>query len=102
MVILIIFMIIIILIIVILSCQLCTFVAIIIYRVCQSKSGNFNLNFPLYCAFAKGCYWRPKKSDASSKSFILKMAAMLKPSAEYNRRAAIEDLRAERSATKII
>jgi len=33
---------------------------------------------------------------------ILKMAAMLKPSAEYNQRAAIEDLRAERSATKII
>jgi len=30
------------------------------------------------------------------------MAAMLKPSAEYNQRAAIEDLRAERSATKII
>ena len=36
-------------------------------------------------------------------SHILKMAAMLKPSAEYNRRAAIiEDLRAGRSATEII
>ena len=36
-------------------------------------------------------------------SHFLKMAAMLKPSAEYNRRAAIiEGLRAGRSATKII
>ncbi|EGI70777.1 hypothetical protein G5I_00435 [Acromyrmex echinatior] len=36
-------------------------------------------------------------------SHILKMAVMLKPSAEYNRRAAIiEDLRAGRSATEII
>ena len=34
---------------------------------------------------------------------ILKMAAMLKPSAEYNRRAAIiKDFRAGRSATEII
>ena len=34
---------------------------------------------------------------------ILKMAVMLKPSAKYNRRAAIiEGLRAGRSATKII
>ena len=36
-------------------------------------------------------------------SHILKIAAMLKPSAKYNRRAAIiESLRAERSATEII
>jgi len=36
-------------------------------------------------------------------SHILKMVAMLKPSAEYNRRVAIiEDLRAGRSATEII
>ncbi|EGI60876.1 hypothetical protein G5I_10892 [Acromyrmex echinatior] len=85
---------------------------------------NFNSNFPLYCASAKDCYWCPRKPDASSKqsysqngrdvevqeslmllvnSHILKMAAMLKPSAEYNRRAAIiEDLRAGRSATEII
>jgi len=36
-------------------------------------------------------------------SYILKMAAMLKPNAEYNRWAVIiEDLRAEHSATKII
>jgi len=36
-------------------------------------------------------------------SHILKMAAMLKSSAEYNRRVAIiEGLRAERSATEII
>ena len=35
-------------------------------------------------------------------SNILKMAAMLKPSAEYNRRAIIEGFRAGRSATEII
>ncbi|KYN15565.1 hypothetical protein ALC57_12218 [Trachymyrmex cornetzi] len=36
-------------------------------------------------------------------SHIIKMAAMLKPNAEYNRRAAIiEGLRAGRSATEII
>jgi len=36
-------------------------------------------------------------------SHIFKIAAMLKPSAEYNRRAAIiEGLRAGRSATEII
>jgi len=36
-------------------------------------------------------------------SHILKMAAMLKQSAEYNRRAAIiEDIRIGRSATEII
>jgi len=36
-------------------------------------------------------------------SHILKMAAMLKPSAEYNRRAAIiEGIRTGRSATEII
>ena len=35
-------------------------------------------------------------------SHILKMAAMLKPSAEYNRRAIIEDFHAGRSATEVI
>ena len=28
---------------------------------------NFNLNFLLCYASAKGCYWRPRKPDASSK-----------------------------------
>ena len=70
----------------------------------SSKQTNFNLNFLLYYASARGCYWRPRKSDASSKqSYSSKSAAMLKPNAEYNRRAVIiEGLRAGRSAMEII
>jgi len=61
---------------------------------------KFNLNFPLYCASARNCCWRP---TMLVNSHILKMAAMLKPSTEYNRRAMIiEGLRAERSATEVI
>ena len=76
---------------------------------CKQKSqngGNIGcitkiFNFPLYCA-SSGC-WRSRKTDASSKQHILKMAAMLKPSAEYNRRAVIiEGLRAGSSVIEII
>ena len=31
---------------------------------------NFNLNFPLYCVSARGCCWRPRKSDASSEQLL--------------------------------
>jgi len=57
---------------------------------------NLNLNFPLYCASIGDC---PRKPDVSNKVIL----AAMKPSAEYNQRAAIiEGLRAERSATEII
>ena len=45
----------------------------------------------------------PRKPDVFSKQSFLKMAAMLKPNAEYNRKSAIiEGLRTGRSATEII
>ena len=63
---------------------------------------NFNLNFPLYCASARDCCWRPRKPDASNKQ-LYSQNGCLKPSAKYNRRAAIiEGRRAGRSATEII
>jgi len=62
----------------------------------QSASSKFR-----YIVSPPGCCYQLKKLDASSKqSYSQKM---LKPSAEYNRRAAIiEGLRTERSATEII
>ena len=67
------------------------------------KSGKLSISIFRYIASAKSC-WRPKKSDASSKqSYSSKSAMMLKPNAEYNRRAVIiEGLRAGRSAMEII
>ena len=63
---------------------------------------NFNLNFPLYCASIRGC-WRRESLMLLVNNHILKMAAMLKSSAEYNQKAAIiEGLRVGRSATEII
>jgi len=61
---------------------------------------NFNLIFR-YIA-SRGCCWRESLMLLVN-NHILKMAAMLKSSAEYNWRAVIiEGLRAERSATEII
>ena len=61
---------------------------------------NFNLIFR-YIA-SRSCCWQGSLMLLVN-NHILKMAAMLKSSAEYNRRAAIiEGLRAGRSATKII
>jgi len=76
---------------------------VIIYIECIIKIRiNFNLNFPLYCVSAKGCCVRENLTLLVN-SHILKMAAMLNLSAEYNRRTAIiEGLRVGRSATKII
>jgi len=34
---------------------------------CVKIRTNFNLNFLLYCASARGYCWRPRKPDASSK-----------------------------------
>jgi len=75
----------------------------IVYTGCITKiRTNFNLNFPLYCASARRCCCDVQESlILLVNSYILK-AAMLKPSAEYNRRATIKSLRVRRSAMKII
>ena len=63
---------------------------------------NFNLNFPLYCAFARNCCWHPRKSDASSKHSYSQNGRNVETK-EYNRRAAIiKDFRTGRSVTEII
>ena len=56
-----------------LKIQLAYFLFVIIifinYIGCVTKiRTNFNLNFPLYCASARNCCWRPKMApNASSK-----------------------------------
>jgi len=64
-----------------------------IYTECVTKIWtNFNLNFPLYCASARGC-WCPRKLDASSKQIIILYSQNNcdVESTKYNRRAAIID-----------
>ena len=65
---------------------------------CVKIRTNFNLNFSLYCASEVVV-----RESLLVNSHILKMIAILKSSAEYNRRAAIiEGLCAGHSATEII
>ena len=70
----------------------------LIYRVHHQNPDKFQFKFSaILCLRRKSCCWHPRKSDASNK-YILKIAARLKPSAEYNRRSAIiEDLHAGRN-----
>ena len=73
------------------------------YRVRYQNPDKFQFKFSAILCLRQRLLLASKSLMLLVNNHILKMAAMLKSSAEYNRRAAIiEGLRAGRSATKII